>query len=152
MNTCDLFDRHRDRELSQIEQESFEAHLKECNECKAKNALLNNIVQIYKTEERSMPDLSIQIARQAFRKLNSWDALVVSWLRPGPAFAAVAIFAVLVSTLWVYSSFRQSAYTYSEYEKLMYESDSATLDSRALQSRTYSELVELIDQEGKTSE
>jgi len=100
MNICDLFDRHRDRELSQTERASFDAHLKECNECKAKNALLNNLVQIYKTEDSSVPDLSIQIAHQAFRKLNSWDALVVSWLRPGPAFAAVAIFEALIPSLW----------------------------------------------------
>jgi hypothetical protein len=152
MNTCNLFDRYRDRELSKIEQRAFEDHLKECDACRTKRALLNRLVQICKAEELPASDLSAKIARQAFRKRYSWDALVVSWLRPGAAIAALAVSAALFSILWMVSNSRQGSYSYSEYEKLMYESESATLDSRALQSKTYSELVEYMYPEGRTSE
>ena len=101
MRLCDLFDKYRDGEISRIEGRDFEAHLAECAECRAKISLLDNLAFILRQDPVVMPvDLSGQIAEKAFHQNKSWDALVIGWLRPGPAFAALALACVLFSALW----------------------------------------------------
>jgi len=119
MRTCDLFDKYRDGELESAEQSEFGSHLAVCESCRSKTALLNNLVSILKQEESQPQDLANRIAQKAFAKDESWSALVVSWLRPGPAWvAALSIMLILFSFLWVLSG-KQQFDTYSEYQMLM---------------------------------
>ena len=83
MQTCSLFDRYRDEELNADETQEFELHCTVCEYCRAKMALLDNLVCVLKQDEARMPmDLAARIAEKAFRKATSWDALVVSWIKP----------------------------------------------------------------------
>ena len=100
MGLCNLFDKYRDGELSRVEGRDFEAHLTECADCREKMLLLDNLAFVLKQDPVMMPrDLSRQIAKKAFRQNKSWDALVIGWLRPGPAFAALALACALFSAL-----------------------------------------------------
>lgn len=149
MRICGLFDRYRDHELDDRTRSDFEHHLSDCQECRMRMSLLNNLVEVIRSEERALPgDLSIQIARKAFQKEKSWDALVVSLLRPGTALAALATFIVLFSTLWVVSSRWQQTTAHYEYEKLVDEADAINLESRMSQMRTDTDLVIWLEQEG----
>lgn len=148
MNICSLFDRYRDRELDDAARSRFESHLKDCADCRFKMSLLNNLVHAIKSEELRPKDLSAQIARRAFQPKKSWDALVVSLLRPGPALATLAMFIVLFSALWMISSDLQRNSAYYEYEKLMDDADAMNVGSRISQARTDSELVMWLEQEG----
>ena len=119
MHICDLFDKYRDGELGPAEQSQFKSHLAACENCRTRMFLLNNLVQVLRQEESRPLDLADQIARKAFQKDDSWAALVISWLRPGPAWAAaLSMTLVLFSFLWLMSG-RQQFDVYSEYEKLM---------------------------------
>jgi hypothetical protein len=91
-------------------------------------------------------DLADRIAQRAFRQGYSWDALIISWLRPGPALATLAVMLVLFSFLWLMPGSRQIVY--SEYEKLMEEVDAINLEASALQIHNDSELVMWLEQEG----
>jgi len=125
MRLCDFFDKYRDRELAEQERLRFEAHLAGCEECGTKMARLDNLAAALCAREVPARDLSRRIARRAFeRRWPSWDALVVSWLRPGAAFAALALALALFSSLWLATGMRQPS-GYSEYEKLMEEADNA---------------------------
>ena len=128
MRTCDLFDKYRDGEMGAAEQREFQAHLSICEDCRTKTALLNNLVQVLKQEESRPLDMADQIARKAFQKDKSWDALVVSWLRPGPAWRRFLMMLVLFSFLWLLSGKQQFA-MYSEYEKLMDDESAIKLET-----------------------
>jgi hypothetical protein len=93
-------------------------------------SLLNNLVRILRQEEVRPVDLANQIARQAFMGRESWAALVVSWMRPGPAWAALSLIIVLFSFLFLMPG-NQEIDIYSEYEKLMDEIESVGLDTNA---------------------
>jgi anti-sigma factor RsiW len=152
MHTCDLFDKYRDQELEAAEQRQFESHLAACDCCRTRMALLNNIVHILKQEELRTLDLADQIARKAFQKDDSWASLVVSWLRPGPAWAAaLSMILVLFSFAWLLSS-RQQLDVYSEYEKLMNNETAITLDSSTslTQVRSDSEVMLWLAQGGES--
>ena len=113
-------------------------------------ALLNNLVHILKQEECRSVDLANQIARRAFLEQESWSTLVISWLRPGPAWvAALGMLIVLFSFLWL-KPVGQKLDFYSEYEKLMSETESVNLSSSTSLSpaRTDSELVLWLEQGG----
>jgi hypothetical protein len=148
MRTCDWFDKYRDGELAAAERGEFEAHLAICHDCRARGALLDRVVCLVRSEEVRPFDRAEQIARQAFQRANSWDAEIISWLRPGPAMAAVALLLVLFSSLWLISNNRQTIYP--EYEKLMDEVDSVGLASRLSQVRNDNRLVIWQEQEGNT--
>ncbi len=127
MRICDLFDKYRDNELESDEKREFGLHLELCESCRARMSLLNNLVSILRQEESRPLDLANQIAQKAFAKDESWSALVVSWLRPGPAWAAaLSMMLVLFSFLWATSG-KQQFDTYSEYQKLMDDEAAITL-------------------------
>jgi anti-sigma factor RsiW len=141
MRTCNLFDKYRDGELDAAARSEFESHLAACPDCRAKKFLLNNLVQILKREEIQPPDLAAQIARRAFRPDNSWDTLVISWLRPGPALTVLTLALVLFSFLWLTPGSQQAS-TYSEYETLMDETDAEiNFAPDTSQARNDSELI-----------
>jgi len=152
MSICDLFDKYRDGELGPAEQSEFQSHLAVCEDCRGKMSLLNNLVHVLKQEEIRSLDLADQIARRAFLDQESWSTLVVSWLRPGPAWvAALGMMIVLFSFLWL-KPIGQKLDLYSEYDKLMSETESVNLSSSTgtSQARTDSELVLWLEQEGKS--
>jgi hypothetical protein len=150
MRTCSLFDKYRDGELGLAEQNEFQSHLAVCEDCRGKMALLNNLVHVLKQEEIPSLDLANRIARRAFLEQESWAALVVSWLRPGPAWAAaLSIMLIFFSFLFLMPS-SQKLDTYSEYEKLMSEAEDINLSpsTSISQVRSDSELVLWLQQEG----
>jgi hypothetical protein len=147
MRVCNQFDKYRDGELSRIEGREFENHLAECADCRAKMSLLNNLTFILKQDPAIMPvDLSGQIAAKAFRQNKTWDALVVGWLRPGPAFAALALVCVLFSALWLVPNYKPTN-AFSEYEILLEEANSINLDSSIQQIQSDTELISLLERE-----
>jgi predicted anti-sigma-YlaC factor YlaD len=147
MKTCKLFDKYRDRELDGAERSRFEAHLAACSDCRTKMVRLNNLVYVLNQDRVPQIDRSEQIARKAFEEGRSWDFLVVSWLRPGPAFATLALILILFSFLWLAPTFRQ-ANGDSEYEKLMDEADAVSIGSSISEEHTDSDLVIWLQQEG----
>ena len=149
MRICDLFDKYRDGEMKASEQKEFRAHLLICEDCRAKTALLNNLVQVLKQEAIRPLDIADQIARQAFQKGKSWDALVVSWLRPGPVLAALSLVMVLLSFLWLLPGKGQVS-AYSEYERLMDEADSINQKADLPQVSSESALGIWLQQEGSS--
>jgi hypothetical protein len=152
MRICDLFDKYRDGELESAEQSEFQSHLATCENCRTKTSLLNNLVHILRQEESQPMDLANQIAQQAFLKRESWAALVVTWLRPVPAWAAAfSMMLVLFSFLWFMPG-KQNLDFYSEYEKLMSETESINLvtNTSISQVRSDSELVLWLEREGKS--
>ena len=147
MRLCDLFDKYRDGELDRVEKEDFEAHLAECADCRAKMSLLDNLAFILKQDPAIMPvDLSRQIAGKAFHQKKTWDALVIGWLRPGPAFAALALVCVLFSALWIVPNYQPTS-AHSEYEKLMDEASAITLNTDITQIQSDTELIIWLEQE-----
>ena len=147
MRTCNEFDKYRDGELNPVQRNEFEKHLAVCEDCRTKTALLNNIVHVLRQEEINPVDQADRIAQRAFRSDNSWDALVVSWLRPGPALAALTLVIVLFSFLWIMPE-NQPISASSEYLKLMDEADAILSDANVSQVRTDRELVLWLKQEG----
>ena len=148
MQTCNLFDRYRDDELSADERNEFELHCAVCERCRTKMALLNNLVCVLKQNEAQMPmvDLAAKIAERAFRQTRSWDALVVSWIKLGPALAALALVLVLFTFLWLGPNY-QPINAFSEYETLMEEADAINLEMSVSEVRNDSELVIWLAQE-----
>jgi anti-sigma factor RsiW len=149
MRTCKVFDKYRDGELNAAEREDFESHLAVCEDCRIKMSLLNNLVHVLKQEELRPMDLADRIARRAFRHDKPWDSLVVSWLHPGPALAALALVLVLVSFLWLTPGDKQIS-LYPEYEKLMEDADAINLEVKASQLDNDSELIVWLQQEGNS--
>ena len=147
MDKCNVFDKYRDGELNPAERKEFEQHLAVCGDCGTKMTLLNNIVYVLKQEEINPVDQAALIARQAFSRSNTWDALVVSWLRPGPALATLTLVLVLFSFLWIIPG-NQQINAYSEYEKLMDETVAIDLGMSVPQASDDSELVLWLKQEG----
>jgi anti-sigma factor RsiW len=148
MKTCALFDRYRDGELNQLEKESFQSHLDACAGCRLKMSLLNNLAAVIKSEPVAMKDLSGQIARRAFQQNRTWDAVLLGWLRPGPAFVALSLVCLLFSTLWFVPNVRH-ANAFSEYEKLLDEANAVNIDSSISQIQRDTELVTWLEQEAR---
>ena len=146
MRTCDLFDKYRDGELGSAERSEFQSHLSACEDCRIKMSLLNNLVQVLRQEEVRPLDLADQIARKAFLKDQSWDALLVSWLRPGPVLATLSLMLVLFSFLWLLPGNGQVS-AYSEYQKLMDEADSINQKASLEQADAESALALWLQQE-----
>lgn len=140
MKPCSLFDRYRDRELDDAARIHFERHLEECEDCSLRMSLLNNIVRIIRTEEVRPRDMSAEIAHRVFQQGKSWDVLIVSLLRPGPAIAALAMFIAVFSTLWMISDNWQRNTIRYEYERLIEEADSINLN-RVAEVTSDAELV-----------
>jgi hypothetical protein len=152
MRICDLFDKFRDGELGSAEQSEFQSHLAACEDCRAKKFLLNNLVHVLREDEIRPMDLADQIARRAFQEQDSWSTLVVSWLRPGPAWVAALGMLIVFFSFLFFKPIGQKLDFYSEYEKLMSETETVNLSSSSSISpaRTDSELVLWLEQEGKS--
>ncbi len=113
---CDWFNRHRDGMLDPEQQREFESHMAGCEECRERSLLLNNLVEALKSQE--LPDLADRpelVADRAYEQCKSWDVLFLSWLRPTPAWSALAVLAILVTFLWVAPNVTQTG-SISEYE------------------------------------
>jgi len=152
IRVCSLIDKYRDKELSDAERSEFESHLATCEDCRTAMSLLNNIANLMRAEEVRSFDLADRIVQRAFQKGRSWDSEIISWLRPGPALAALSLMLALFSFLLMTSSNRQVS-TYSEYEKLMDEAaESSDLGASSPQVRNNSELVFWLEQEGIPSD
>jgi hypothetical protein len=146
MRPCRFFDKHRDRELNQAEQKQFERHLEVCPDCRLKRSLIDNIAFVLKQDMTVAPDLSGRIALRAFNQNRTWDSLVISWLRPGPALATLTLAAVLFSFLWMFNRQTMLA-SYSEYDVLMSEADSLDSSVSASQVRAENDLLIWLEQE-----
>lgn len=145
MRICKLFDKYRDGELGPSEREEFEMHLAVCEDCRTKKSLIDNVALVLKQDDASAPpDLSRRIAGRAFNRSRSWDSLVVSWLRPWPALAALTATLVIFSFLWILLN--RPVVTYSEYESFLNEADALRLSSSVTQGHTNSELVLWLEQ------
>lgn len=149
MNACRLFDKYRDGELTSAERSLFESHLVSCGDCRFKMSLLNNVVFILKQDEPQPADLAVRIARQAFQRSGSWDTLLVSWLRPSQALAALALLFAVFSFLWFAPVGRQKTLL-SEYENLMNQADAVSLSTSLAQAGDDSEFVLWLQQEGNS--
>jgi hypothetical protein len=124
MRTCKLFDKYRDKELSQDVRTQFEAHLAVCLDCQTKKYLIDNIAFVLKQDEAiEQPDMAERIAWQAFARRRRWDSLVISWLRPGPALATLTLSLALFSLVWVFLDRQTTSAPDSEYESLISDTD-----------------------------
>jgi anti-sigma factor RsiW len=147
MSDCKLFDKYRDREMSAAGRSDFESHLAVCENCRAKMFLLNNVVHVLKQDTVQPVDLSERIAKQAFQQSRSWDALVLSWLRPGQALAALALVLVFIAFMWFVPGNGQTNF-FTEYEALMEDADAVLPGTSLSQTNTDSEFVMWLEQEG----
>ncbi len=146
MKPCGFFDKYRDKELNQAEGKQFESHMELCPDCRSKRSLINNIAFVLKQDMTVAPDLAGRIALRAFSQKRTWDSLVISWLRPGPALATLTLAAVLFSFLWMLN--RQTMLVnYSEYDVLMSEADSLDSSVSASQVRADNDLLIWLEQE-----
>jgi hypothetical protein len=147
MRACEFFDKYRDGELSLTERSQFEAHLAVCSDCQTKKLLIDNIVCVLKQDETQVPSgLAERITERVFTSERSWNALIISWLRPGPALASLALIFALFSLL-VIPNYRQVNISFSDYESLMDQADAYDLSSNILQTHNDSELMNWLEQE-----
>jgi anti-sigma factor RsiW len=140
MIVCDLLSRYRDGELAPALKAEFESHLTLCNECRRALSLLNNIVRVLVPAVPAIPISAELIAHRAFRQGTRWDLMVLSWIRPAPAYAALA-FALLVSSLLWFVPMSRPVDAYGEYEVLIATTPTA-------QPQTDEELVRFIEEGG----
>jgi anti-sigma factor RsiW len=148
MRICGLFDKYRDGELGAPERAQFEKHMIACNDCAGNMALLNNFVQALTRQELKLPAaMPERIARRAFEKAGSWDFLVLSWIRPAPAWYAFALLLIVISILWALPGLRKSG-AYSDYEMLMMESNPVNASMSTSQVLSDDELASWLKEGG----
>jgi len=116
---CKLLNQYRDGELDAARKAVFESHLSSCADCRKTLALLNSLVQILRPAAPAVPPaFSERVARLAFERGRTWDVMVISWLRPAPAWIALIFCVLLTSIMWLSPLFVQPVDAYSEYETL----------------------------------
>jgi len=99
---CRLLNRYRDGELEPPLRALFESHMAACAECRRTIALLNNLVRVLKPAgPEAPPAFSERVARLAFERANTWDVMVTTWVRPTPAWIALAFSALLTTYMWL---------------------------------------------------
>jgi anti-sigma factor RsiW len=148
MRVCEWFDQYRDEDLNAAQREQFEAHLTGCPVCRARMALLDNVVCALRQSSADAPlGFSERIARRAFNQRKSWDLMVVSWLRPAPALIALIVTLFIFSSLWLIPGFRQTE-TVGEYEAVVNESYGVSPISSSGQIHSDDDLLNLLEQEG----
>ena len=124
---CNYFNRYRDRMLDPEQTFRFESHLEGCNLCRPRLLLLNNMVEAIRNQDIPvLKDLPGEITARAYEQDRSWDAMLLTWLKPLPAWSFAALI-VIVTFLWVAPFIQQSA-----------------------SSNNYEDLMTSIDQEGST--
>jgi predicted anti-sigma-YlaC factor YlaD len=152
MRFCEWFDQFRDGELDAVRHGRFQAHLAGCPDCRSRMALLDNLVHALQTRPAEVPlGFPERIARRAFVRRQSWEALVVSWLRPAPVLAALIVALFIFSFLWLIPDLRQTETTpatYGEYEALVNESYGLSPAGSGAQVRGDDDLFSWLEQEG----
>jgi anti-sigma factor RsiW len=134
MRTCDWIDKYRDDELDADERDQFEKHMITCKDCAENVAILNNFVHALTSQELQIPAaLPERVARRAFQKSGSWDFLITSWIRPAPAWYALALLLIAFSILWAFPSISSTS-AYTDYETLIMETNPANTSESAAQS------------------
>lgn len=145
---CDRFDQYRDGSLDPEQQRQFESHMAGCRECRTRFILLNNLVSAVRNLD--LPDLAIrpeQVADNAFERCKSWDVLFLSWLKPMPAWSALAVLAILLSFLWAAPFARQTGSAAYE-APLLIEVDQVTQDVKTETNLTDDQLELWLEQGG----
>jgi len=134
MRICDWFDKYRDDELNADERGQFEKHMLTCKDCSENMAILSNFVHALTSQELQIPAaLPERIARRAFQKSGSWDFLITSWIRPAPAWYALALLLIAFSIFWAFPSISRTN-SYSDYETLIMETNLTDTSESAVQS------------------
>jgi anti-sigma factor RsiW len=147
---CSWFDRYRDGALNPAQKAEFESHIAVCDACRMKERLLNRLVIVLEREEVGRPAAPANlVAARAFEEPPSWDALLVSWLSPAPAWSAVVVLLVLFSFVWMAPTTQQTGSS-SEYEVLMSPGDQADSVGSPSGSLTDDELERWLGQRGNT--
>ena len=115
---CDLFNRYRDGMLNPEQTILFESHLAGCSQCQPRLNLLNNLVDALKKQDMPvLKDSPGKIAARSYEQSGSWDFLLLSWLKPLPAWSLAALL-VIVAFLWI-APFAQQPASSGDYEDLM---------------------------------
>jgi len=115
---CNSFNRYRDGMLDSEQTIRFESHLGECNLCRPRLLLLNNMVEAIRNQDMPvLKDLPGKITACAYEQGRSWDAMLLSWLKPVPAWSFAAL-VIITAFLWIAPFIQQSAPS-SNYENLM---------------------------------
>jgi anti-sigma factor RsiW len=134
MRICDWFDKYRDDELDAKERDQFEKHMITCKDCAENMAILNNFVHTLTSQELRMPAaMPERIARRAFQKSGSWDFLITSWIRPAPAWYALALLLIAFSFFWAFPGITRTNGS-SDYETLMMETNPVNTSEITAQS------------------
>jgi anti-sigma factor RsiW len=121
---CNLFNQYRDEMLTPEETIRFESHLAECSRCQHRLCLLSNMVDaIRKQDMPVLKDSPGKIAARAYEQGRSWDALLLSWLKPLPVWSFAALL-IGIAFLWVAPSVQQPA-SAANYEDVMTSVDQA---------------------------
>jgi len=121
---CNLFNRYRDGMLDPGQTIRFESHLTECNQCRPRLFLLNTIVDTIRNQDMPiLKDSPAKIAARAYEQGGSWDAFLLSWLKPVPAWSFAALL-VIIAFLWL-TPFVQQPEPNGNYEDLLISSDQA---------------------------
>ena len=116
---CKLINQYRDGELDPARRAVFESHLPSCADCRQTIALFNNLAHVLRPAMPAVPPaFSERVARLAFERGRTWDVMVISWLRPAPAWIALALCVLLTSIMWLSPLFIQPVDAYGEYETL----------------------------------
>jgi anti-sigma factor RsiW len=120
--------------LDGTQREEFKRHLTACDDCRARMALLDNLVFALRQETMQTVDLADRIARRAFTQAaTSLDGLLASWFRPRFAVAALGMTFALCTLLWVAHGGHSGVAEY-EYEKLLNQAEAANLAGTLLTS------------------
>jgi anti-sigma factor RsiW len=119
---CDLFNRYRDGMLDSKQAIQFESHVAACDQCRPRLFLLNNMVHAFSNQDIPVSKVPHgAIAARAFEQCGSLDVFLLSWLKPLPAWAGLAVFLVLATFLWVAPSVQQQPP--GDYEDLITSGD-----------------------------
>ena len=100
MKNCELFDRYRDGDLNDFQNEEFQRHLATCQECRTMDALLDDLASSIRHETVPTVDMSDKITRCAFQRISCWDSLLACWLRPRFAFMTACLSIALCVFIW----------------------------------------------------
>jgi hypothetical protein len=111
-------------------------------ECRTKRSLITNIAFVLKQEEmQAMPDLAGRIAFRAFHQHRTWDSLIISMLRPGPALVTLTLALALFSSLWIFINRQPMTDNYTVYRNWMREADTTNPDASLSQIREDNDLL-----------
>jgi anti-sigma factor RsiW len=148
MDVCDFIDRYRDGELDERQRQLFESHLPGCSGCRLSVSILNNLVRSlnWRPYDVSLREAQ-QIARQARRQRETWDLLVISWLRPIPAWTLLGLAIAFYSGLGLFSPGEPKSPTV-EYEALVREMESKGFGKQQPQLQSDADLLRWLEQQG----